>query len=129
MPERSPEEHASDQILLEGVQVPAALGVTAAERRMRRPVRVDLEIGRDLRAAGESDRIRDTVDYGDIYRVVEQVASGREHRLVEALGERVAAALLSTFEIDWVTITVRKSKPIAGVLDHTGVRMTRRRDG
>ena len=119
--------HGSDVILLEGVQVPAALGVSAAERRMRRPVRVDLEIGRDLRTAGQSDRIKDTEDYGDIYRVVEQVASGREHRLVEALGERIAAALLDEFEIDWVSITVRKSKPIAGVLDHTGVRLLRRR--
>lgn len=127
MSERVEAEPVSDVILLEGVQVPAALGVSAAERRMRRPVRVDLEIGRPLRVAGESDRIRDTVDYADIYRVVEQVASGREHRLVEALGERIAAALLNEFEIEWVRITVRKSKPIAGVLDHTGIRMLRRR--
>jgi len=27
----------ADLILLEGIQVPAALGVTAAERRMRKP--------------------------------------------------------------------------------------------
>ncbi|MBW2382821.1 MAG: dihydroneopterin aldolase [Deltaproteobacteria bacterium] len=120
---------ADDVILLEGVQVPAALGVTAAERRMRRPVRIDLEIGRSLAAAGRSDRIGDTIDYGEIYRVVEEVASGQEHRLVEALGERVAQALLEGFAIDWVEISVRKPKPIAGVLDHTGVRLLRRRNG
>jgi len=49
-----------DTILLEGIQVPAALGVTAAERKMRRPVRLDLEIETDLRAAGRSDRIQQT---------------------------------------------------------------------
>ena len=49
-----------DAILLEGIQVPAALGVTAAERRMRRPVRLDLELFHDLRAAGRSDSIRQT---------------------------------------------------------------------
>jgi dihydroneopterin aldolase len=119
----------ADVILLEGVQVPAALGVTAAERRMRRPVRIDLEIGCSLAAAGRSDRIGDTIDYGEIYRVVEEVASGQEHRLVEALGERIAQALLAGFPIDWVEISVRKAKPIAGVLDHTGVRILRRRDG
>jgi dihydroneopterin aldolase len=118
-----------DVILLEGVQVPAALGVTAAERRMRRPVRIDLEIGCALGAAGRSDRIRDTIDYGEIYRVVEEVASGQEHRLVEALGERIARALLDGFAIDWVEISVRKPKPIAGVLDHTGVRLLRHRKG
>jgi dihydroneopterin aldolase len=116
---------STDVILLEGVQVPAALGVTAAERRMRRPVRIDLEIGCALARAGRSDRIADTIDYAEIFRVVEEVASGQQHRLVEALGERVAAALLAGFPIDWVSITVRKPKPIAGVLDHTGVRLRR----
>jgi dihydroneopterin aldolase len=127
MLDRRDTESSCDVILLENVQVPAALGVSAAERRMRRPVRVDLEIGRDLRAAGESDRIRDSVDYGEIFRVVEEVAGGQEHRLVEALGERIAAALLRDFDIRWVSITVRKSKPVAGVLDHAGIRMTRHR--
>jgi dihydroneopterin aldolase len=127
MLDRRDTESSGDVILLENVQVPAALGVSVAERRMRRPVRVDLEIGRDLRAAGQSDRIRDSLDYSEIYRVVEEVASGQEHRLVEALGERIAAALLRDFEIRWVRITVRKSKPVAGVLDYAGIRLTRHR--
>jgi dihydroneopterin aldolase len=113
--------------VLENLQVPAALGVSAAEREMRRPVRLDLEIGRSLAEAGASDRIEETVDYGEIYRVVEAVAGAGEHRLVEALAERIAAALLSDFAIDWVRVVVRKAKPLAGVLDSAGVRITRYR--
>ena len=60
----------SDVILLENVQVPASLGVTKAERRMRRPIRIDLEVGRSLVVAGRSDRIADTIDYSDLYDVV-----------------------------------------------------------
>ena len=30
----------TDVILIQGIQIPAALGVSAAERRMRRPVTV-----------------------------------------------------------------------------------------
>jgi dihydroneopterin aldolase len=119
----------SDAILLNGIQVSAALGVTAAERAMRRPVLLDLEVGVDLGRAGQTDRIRDTVHYARIYEVVEDVASHQEHKLVEALGERIACAVLSKFDVDWVTITVRKVKPIAGVLDTCGVRITRRRGG
>ena len=55
------------------------------------------------------------------------MAGGREHKLVEALAERIADAILSGFLVDWVTVTVRKAKPIAGVLDWGGVRITRRR--
>ena len=41
------DQRAGDVILLEGIQIPAALGVTAAERRVRRPVLLDLEVERD----------------------------------------------------------------------------------
>ena len=118
----------SDVILLEGIQVPAALGVTVAERRMRRPVALDLEVECDLRAAGRSDRIRQTIHYKRVFEVVEDVASNQEHKLVEALGERIARAVLSKFDADAVTVTVRKPKPIAGVLDHAGVRIRRTRE-
>jgi len=114
-----------DLILLEGIQVPAALGVTAAERRMRRPVLLDIAVVRDLRAAGRSDRIHQTIHYKRIFEVVEDVAANQEHKLVEALGERIAQAILSKFDAEAVTVTVRKPKPIAGVLDHAGVRITR----
>jgi dihydroneopterin aldolase len=95
---------------------------------MRRPVLLDLEVERDLRAAGRSDRIRDTLHYKRIFEVVEDVASNQEHKLVEALAERIARAVLGKFDADAVTVTVRKPKPIAGVLDHAGVRVTRRRE-
>lgn len=116
-----------DVILLEGIQVPAALGVTAAERKMRRPVRLDIEIETDLRAAGRSDRIQQTVHYKRIFEIAADVASNQEHKLVEALGQRIADAVLDKFGVDAVTITVRKPSPIAGVLEYAGVRIRRER--
>jgi dihydroneopterin aldolase len=116
-----------DVILLEGSQVPAALGVTAAERRTRRPVLLDLEVEVDLRAAGASDRIGQTLHYQHIFEVVEDVAANQQHKLVEALGERIARAVLDRFEADAVVVTVRKPTPIAGVLRHAGIRIRRTR--
>ena len=118
----------ADAIRLEGIQVPAALGVTAAERRMRRPVQLDLEVERDLTRPGRSDRIRDTIHYKRVFEVVQDVAGNQEHKLVEALGERICHAVLEKFDVDAVTVTVRKPSPIAGVLAFAGVRMRRTRD-
>jgi dihydroneopterin aldolase len=115
----------ADTILLEGIQIPAALGVTAAERRMRRPVLLDLEIERDLRSAGEGDRIRDTIHYTRVFELVADVAGNQEHKLVEALGERIAQAILAKFGAAAVTVTVRKPRPIAGVVEYAGVRLRR----
>jgi dihydroneopterin aldolase len=116
-----------DVILLEGIQIPAALGVTAAERRMRRPVLLDVELERDLRAAGRNDRIASTLHYKHVYEVIEAVAASQEHKLVEALGQRIADALLAKFDVDAVTVSVRKSKPFAGVLEYAGIRIRRER--
>jgi len=120
--------HGEDVILLEGIQVPAALGVTAAERKMRRPVTLDLEIGKDLRPAGRSDKIRHTIHYAHVFKVVADVAGNHEHKLVEALGQRIIGAVLEKFDAEWVTVTVRKPKPISGVLDYCGIRITRTRE-
>ena len=60
--------------------------------------------------------------------VTEEVVTGREHHLVEALGTRIMDALFERFGIDWVTIHVRKPNPLSGTLDYTGVRMTRKRE-
>jgi len=119
----------SDVILLEGIQIPAALGVTAAERQVRRPVTLDLEVGLELRDAGNVDRIEHTVHYKRIFEIVQDVAANQEHQLVEALGNRIACSVLSKFEVvDFVTVTVRKPTPIAGVLKYAGVKITRTRE-
>lgn len=117
-----------DVILLQGIQVPAALGVTAAERRSRRPVLLDLEVEGDLRRAGGSDRIGDTLHYKRIFEVVEDVAGNHEHKLVEALADRIARAVLGKFDAEAVTVSVRKPTPIAGVLQYAGVRIHRTRE-
>lgn len=117
-----------DSILLEGIQVPAALGVTAAERRVRRPVLLDLELVRDLRAAGRSDSIRQTVHYKRVYEVVEDVAAHQEHKLVEALGDRIARSVLEKFDCEAVIVSVRKPTPISGVLQYAGCRIQRSRE-
>jgi dihydroneopterin aldolase len=118
----------SDSILLQGIQVPAALGVTAAERRMRRPVLLDVEVKHDLRQPGHSDSIRHTVNYKRIFEIVEDVAGNEEHRLVESLSDGIARAVLSKFDVEAVTVTARKPTPIAGVLQFAGVRITRTRE-
>ena len=115
----------TDVILLEGIQVPAALGVSKAERRLRRPVEIELELGVGLARAGRSDRLAHTIDYGEIYRTVEEIAGAREHRLVEALAERIADALLTRYPIESCTVAVRKLAPVAGNLRHAGVRIAR----
>ena len=118
-----------DRIILDGMRFYGYHGVNPEEKAQGQPYVVDLSVDLDLRGPGGSDQLEDTLDYGEVYRVVEAVAGQGEHHLVEALGERIAAALVAEFEIEGVTLTIRKSKPLAGALDAAGVRMTRWSDG
>jgi len=95
---------------------------------VRRPVRLDIEVYRDLRDAGATDSIRKTVHYKRIFEIVEKIAANQQHKLVEALAERIAEAILSRFEAETVRITVRKPTPISGVLQYAGCRIVRYRD-
>ena len=108
---------------------PYLLHVGSCIPRKRVDVLLDVEVECDLRAAGRSDRIGQTIHYKRIYEVVEDVAANQEHKLVEALGQRIAEAILGKFDADAVTVTVRKPKPISGVLEHAGIRIRRTRDG
>lgn len=118
-----------DAIFLKGIQISVFLGVSASERSVQRPVTLDIEITRNLERPGQSDHIGDTIDYGEVFDLVSQVASAREYCLVEALAERIATVLLDTFSIHSVTVVVRKPRPIIGLLDHAGVRIIRSRTG
>lgn len=115
----------SDAILMEGIQLPAAVGVTSAERAMRRPVLIDLKLELNLKDAGELDDLLHTADYQKVYDMVAGIVSHSEFKLVEALGERICKELLVHFPISTVHVRVRKAKPLAGIADLVGIEMTR----
>lgn len=117
----------ADSIQIQGIHVPAALGVSEAERALRRPVEIDLELESDLSRAAISDELRETIDYVAVFELISRIASC-EHRLVEALAERICGALLDAFpRIDEVRIEARKIAPLPGAVRSAGVRLARRR--
>ncbi|OGP81916.1 MAG: dihydroneopterin aldolase [Deltaproteobacteria bacterium RBG_13_65_10] len=122
---------AADRVFLEGLILPARIGVTAAERASPQDLEADVSIHADLSSAGASDRLEDTLNYAVIRREALRVAGSRTWSLLEALAEGVASALLSKFpRAEGVTVTIRKPRPpfMSGV-GAGGVTLVRRRGG
>jgi dUTP pyrophosphatase len=92
---------------------------------------VDLRLGVDLGAAGRSDDLSRTVDYGKVAETVRAIVMGRPFRLIEALAEALAGAILEAHDIVQ-EIDVRVEKPSAPIaLAPSGlvaVEIRRRRD-
>jgi len=78
-----------DRILMDGMGFFGRHGVFPAERELGARFSVDVELEGDLRAAGASDRLEDTIDYALAYDLVRQVVEGEPCHLLEAVAERI----------------------------------------
>nr|WP_314807436.1 dihydroneopterin aldolase [uncultured Selenomonas sp.] len=118
-----------DRIFLRGMRFMACHGVLPHEREVPQPFEVDVEMGLDLRAAGESDDLGDTVNYAKVYDVVSTVLTVTRKYLIEAIAEEIADDLLRDFDVlRLVRVTVHKpAAPIDGIFSDVGVSILRRR--
>jgi dihydroneopterin aldolase len=120
---------AGDLIELRGLRLAGIVGVLAHEQAQAQPLELDIDVHLDLAPAGASDSLADTVDYGQLCAVAEQVVTSTRYGLLEALAEHLATALLGADpRIEAITIAVRKLRPpVAQQLSTSGVRVTRER--
>ncbi len=114
----------TDRVVIEGLRCKACVGVTAAERRKPQRLVLDITFRLPLARAGTDDHLEATVDYAAAAKTAQQVAAAKPYRLVEAVAESIAAALLKQCPVvTTIELHVRKfSVPAA---DAVGVCITR----
>ena len=118
----------ADRIELRGLALSAVVGVLPEERLGPQPLEVDLDLYLDLSAAGASDDLSDTVDYGEVCETVRRLVTSSEPLLLERLAMATADAVLALdARIGSVTMVVRKLRPPVDSLASSGVRVTRSR--
>lgn len=118
-----------DRIILHGMVFYGYHGQREEERRLGQRFEVDVEMEADLRAAGNSDRLEDTLDYGRAYQVVREVLEGAPYHLLEAVAEAVAARLLAALPASAAIVRVRKAAvPLPGPIAYAAVEVVRRRN-
>ncbi|MBV9412624.1 MAG: dihydroneopterin aldolase, partial [Acidimicrobiia bacterium] len=81
---------AADRIELRGLRAMGTHGALPEEQVRAQPFEVDVDLYADLRAAGESDVLGDTVDYGALAEAVERVVTREQFQLLERLADRIA---------------------------------------
>jgi dihydroneopterin aldolase len=130
LPTIASDRDGGDAIQLRGLRVVGTHGVLPEEQSRAQPFEIDVDLAVDLVAAGRSDRLADTVDYGGIAALAVRIVSGPpSFQLLEALAGAVAeAALASDARITAVTVHLRKLQaPLAVDISSVGVRITRQR--
>ena len=97
-----------DVIQLTGIRCYGYTGYLPEEQTLGQWFEVDLRIGVDLTASGQSDRIEDTLDYRSAISAVKQIISTAKFALVEKLAETIVTTVLADDLVEFVELKLHK---------------------
>ena len=112
-----PATPAFDIVFIRGLPIETIIGIHDWEKRIRRPVVLDLELGSDTRRAAATDRIADALDYDAVTRRLIQFVGESRFELVETLAEHCAAILQDEFGCPWVRLCLNKPGAVGAGVD------------
>lgn len=105
----------TDRIAVAGIEVFAHHGVLQEEKENGQLFAVDVELELDLQAAGRSDDLADTVDYGALAEQVHRRVAEERWNLIETVAGRVSDLLLEDPRVSATTVRVHKPQAPIGV--------------
>lgn len=97
-----------DKIRIEDLHLRCIIGIYPEERDKLQDVLFQITLHCDLRAAGRSDDVRDTVDYKAVKNGVVELVEASQFLLIERLAETVATLCLTNDGVQAVDIRVDK---------------------
>lgn len=100
-----------DSIVIRDLRVKAHIGVTEEERAAEQLLVIGIDVATDMRPAGVSDDIADTVDYGRITQEVAELVQRSRSALLENLAEQIAAHIAGMPGANGVTVEIAKDAP------------------
>jgi dihydroneopterin aldolase len=107
------EEHSEPEVTIEisGLSLYTNVGITAAEREVGQRLLIDIRLDVGECDATVTDRIEDTIDYGQVCETVNLVAHQRTYRTLERLCAAIADRLLERYEAGAVWVKAAKPEP------------------
>ncbi len=118
-----------DLVFIQGLEVYCVIGLQPWERQVKQKVRLDLALETDTRPAAAGDDSSEALDYKAVAKAAQLLVEQSEFKLVEALAERLATAILAEFPLA-ASVRVRLAKPGAvRFAESVGVEIERRREG
>jgi dihydroneopterin aldolase len=117
------------KIAITRIAVHGRHGALEAERSLGQRFFIDLDILAEIGDAEHTDRLEDTLHYGQVIKAALAAFNDKPLNLIEAAAGAIADALMARFDkIAELKVTVHKpSAPIAAIIDDLAVTVERRR--
>ena len=117
-----------DSIKLSNIKLYGYHGVNDFERENGQFFLINLQLFLDLKIAGLSDSLKDTVDYSKVYESIKNIIEGPSIKLLEKLAAVIADEIFETFpQVGELKVEIEKpNPPIKGsCMDGVSVRIKR----
>lgn len=118
-----------DVIKLKAMKFYGYHGLFPEENKLGQIFIVHATLYTSLQKAGLSDRMEDSVHYGEAFETIKEIVEGEPKNLIESVAETIARTLLERFSlVEAVKIEVEKpSPPINGHYDGVAIEIYRER--
>ena len=97
-----------DRIYIRDLTLRCIIGLYPEERKTKQDIIINVVMETDLRAAGKSDALKDTVDYKAIKLAILDFVEKSSFNLIESLAEGIATICLKDKRVQGVTVTIDK---------------------
>jgi 7,8-dihydroneopterin aldolase/epimerase/oxygenase len=118
-----------DKIYVNKMEFYGYHGVLPEENTLGQRFIVDLVVETDLKQAGLTDELKESISYVDLYQICQRIVEGTPFKLIEAVAEQIANQTLEQFDkVNTVTVKVIKpDPPIPGHFQSVAVEILRSR--
>jgi FolB domain-containing protein len=99
---------AQDQILIKDLLLRGIIGINDWEREKPQDILINISLSGDLRPAGASDKIEDTINYRTITKQIIALIAKANRFTVEALAQDIATICLKTDGVEEARVRVEK---------------------
>ena len=101
-----------DKVFINQLQLQTIIGIHDWEREQVQTIILDIEIACNTKAAAQSDKIDDCIDYFSVCERLKQLADKHSFQLVESFAEEVSRIILEEFSAPAVTIKLSKPEAV-----------------
>lgn len=119
---------SGDLVLVEGLEVPAVIGIFDWEQSIQQPLVIDVAVAWDNRVPAMSGSIHDALDYDRLSRSIQGWIQEKPYGLIEEVAEMLAQQIIQEFKVTAVQLKVAKPTAVKAA-QTVAVKITRFAEG
>lgn len=96
------------KIGFDNLSIQCTIGHNEEEWKTPQEILIDLKVQAPFAKSAESHKLQDTIDYIELARICEEVASAKHHSLLEGLANAILEKIRAKHKVSWGWIRIKK---------------------